>query len=262
MQCLKALLKNYLYQRLTAVSVLLAFLSIIAMVFCCDADTSTQGIPIETLTQSILCRYSSYENLLSFQANLILSQLLLDSSKAKLQEYMQEKEEKEQQLVKIMEAQLTNEETKKNAVTTKVSEQEKLSNDETSSRNTFKKFWNISATERMWLERIVMAEAGGEPYEGQIAVANVVLNRVKAGFGKNIYEVIFQKGQFTPVTNGSIYKVIPSASVKKAVSAALNGVKVVSDDVLYFYNPSIATNFWISETRTFVKKIGNHYFYK
>jgi len=119
-----------------------------------------------------------------------------------------------------------------------------------------------SRTDVEWLERVVMAEAGGEPYEGQVAVANVVLNRVKAHFGANIYEVIFQKGQFTPAANGTIYRVVPTASVKKAVAAALNGKKVVDNDVLYFINPKIATDMTIPKTKTFVTKIGNHCFYK
>lgn len=113
------------------------------------------------------------------------------------------------------------------------------------------------------LEKIVMAEAGGEPYEGQVAVANVVINRVRSkNYPNSVEGVVFQKGQFTPAVRGTIWNFSPSSSVKKAVSEALNGRKVVGDGVCFFLNPKIATDMTIPRTKTKVATIGNHAFYK
>lgn len=113
------------------------------------------------------------------------------------------------------------------------------------------------------LEKIVMAEAGVEPYEGKIAVVNVIFNRIRSSSYPNTIEgVVFQKGQFTPAGNGRIWKMEPSDSVKKAVQEALNGKKVVNDNVLFFLNPDIAKDQTIPKTRTYVKRIGTHSFYK
>lgn len=113
------------------------------------------------------------------------------------------------------------------------------------------------------LERIVMAESGGEPYLGQIAVANVVLNRVKSkSYPSTLKGVVFQKFQFSPVKNGVIRGQSPNESVKKAVAEALNGRMIVSEDTLYFVNPVLATDQTVPRTKTPVKVIGNHTFYK
>lgn len=108
-----------------------------------------------------------------------------------------------------------------------------------------------------------MAEAGAEPYEGKIAVVNVIMNRVAhKSFPNTVTGVIFQKGQFIPAINGTIWKMKPTASVKKAVQEALNGKRAVDKDVLYFLNPELATDHSIPRTKKFVKRIGNHAFYK
>lgn len=113
------------------------------------------------------------------------------------------------------------------------------------------------------LERIVMAESGGEPYLGQIAVANVVLNRVKSkSYPSTLEGVVFQKFQFSPVKNGVIRGQSPNESVKKAVAEALNGRMIVAEDTLYFVNPVLATDQTVPRTKTPVKVIGNHTFYK
>lgn len=113
-----------------------------------------------------------------------------------------------------------------------------------------------------WLARLVHAEAEGEPLQGKIAVANVVLNRVQSKhFPDTIKQVIFQKVnghyQFCPVRNGSIYEE-PSPEAWEAARLALMGRRVVQE-ALYFYNPRLATCCWI-RTRPVVKVIGNHYF--
>ena len=115
-----------------------------------------------------------------------------------------------------------------------------------------------------WLSRIISAESRGEPLEGQIAVGNVVLNRVaSADFPNTIYGVIFDSrwgGQFTPVSNGTIYQE-PAAQSVEAARLCLSGVNVAGES-LYFLAPSLASSHWIMENRTHVVTIGSHWFYK
>lgn len=121
----------------------------------------------------------------------------------------------------------------------------------------------LSSKDRLLLERIVMAEAEGEPYEGKVAVANVVLNRLRsANFPKTIKDVIYQKYQFSPVNNGRFDRVQPNADSVKAVSEALSGHKQVPDDTYYFVSLSLATDDTIERTRTKVVQIGHHTFFK
>lgn len=117
---------------------------------------------------------------------------------------------------------------------------------------------NCTAYEKDLLERLVEAEAGVEPYKGKVAVANVVLNRVKnEQFPDTIYAVIHAKNQFTPVANGTINKVASEDS-KRAVQEALSGVNYVPD-ALYFYDARIATSRWLDGLQT-TNVIGNHTF--
>jgi len=77
---------------------------------------------------------------------------------------------------------------------------------------------------------LVQAEAGSEPYEGKLAVANVVINRVNAGYGSSISEVIYAPGQFSPARNGSLNRILssgPSAECVQAANAALAGTNNV-----------------------------------
>lgn len=117
--------------------------------------------------------------------------------------------------------------------------------------------------ELYWLSRIVSAEAQGEENRGKVAVANVVLKRVESNeFPNTIYGVIFDTNygvQFTPVADGSIYKTPTAASVIAAKRALLG--EDVSQNCLYFLNPTTATNSWIIKNRIFYKRIGNHDFY-
>jgi len=116
-----------------------------------------------------------------------------------------------------------------------------------------------------WLGRIVYAEAGAEPYKGQVAVANVILNRVRSSkFPDTVYGVIFEyyKGipQFSPVADGTIYNT-PSKTAMKAAQDAANGYAPVGD-ALYFFNPDKAVGSWIRNTRTYITTIGGHAFYR
>ena len=115
-----------------------------------------------------------------------------------------------------------------------------------------------------WLSRIISAESAGESLYGQIAVGNVVLNRVRhRQYPNTIYGVIFDRVgglQFTPVALGTIYKT-PSAKSVIAAKICLEGYSI-SDDILFFMNPRIATSNWISKNRPFAFSIGNHDFYR
>ena len=113
-----------------------------------------------------------------------------------------------------------------------------------------------------WLSRIIHAEAKGESAEGQIAVGNVILNRMKSDeFPDTLKGVIFQKNQFSPVGNGMIYDEPTSESVESA-NKVLAGEKVVGDDVLFFYNPNVVGGSSWVWSREVVDTIGNHNFAK
>ncbi len=112
------------------------------------------------------------------------------------------------------------------------------------------------------LARAVNGEARGEIYEGQVAVAAVILNRVNhPSFPNTIAGVIYQPGAFTAVTDGQIDVPISSDStVYKACQDAMNGWDP-SGGAIYYYNPRTATNKWIF-SRPIIKNIGNHTFTK
>ena len=114
-----------------------------------------------------------------------------------------------------------------------------------------------------WLSRIINAEASGESLRGKIAVGNVVINRRDSrSYPNTIYGVIFDRKngtQFSPVAIGTIYKT-PNAESVIAAKICLEGY-TVSDSILFFMNPRIATNNWISKNRPFAFRIGNHNFY-
>ncbi|MDY8022883.1 cell wall hydrolase [Paenibacillus polymyxa] len=121
----------------------------------------------------------------------------------------------------------------------------------------------VSAKELLLLQKIVMAEAEGEPYEGKVAVANVVLNRLRsAPFPDTIQAVIYQKAQFSPVANGRLRRVQPNQDSIRAVTAALNGHKAVPDNTCFFLSLTLAQDLTVHHSRTKVKTIGHHTFYK
>ena len=117
--------------------------------------------------------------------------------------------------------------------------------------------------EVFWLARIIHAESRGEPLLGKIAVGDVVLNRVRSAYYPNtIYGLIFDRKygtQFSPVSFGTIYQK-PTASAVIAAKICLEGYSL-SDEVLFFLNPRIATNNWIVRARPYAFTIGNHDFY-
>ncbi len=110
------------------------------------------------------------------------------------------------------------------------------------------------------LARAINGEARGEPYEGQVAVGAVILNRVKdSRFPNTIAGVIYQSGAFTAVADGQINVPIEEgATVVKAARDALNGWDP-TEGAVYYFNPNTATNKWIW-SRPLIKTIGKHRF--
>ena len=103
------------------------------------------------------------------------------------------------------------------------------------------------------LASLIFCEAGNQPYEGQVAVGAVVMNRVKSGaYPNTISEVIYQSGQFTPAMTGWLDSVRANAgytaSAMQAAEEALAGSSPVGD-CLYF-----STGGW-------GMRIGDHYFH-
>ena len=108
------------------------------------------------------------------------------------------------------------------------------------------------------LARLVHGEARGEPYIGKVAVAAVVLNRVKSAYFPNtISGVIYQAGAFDAVADGQI-NLTPDADSIRAARDALNGWDP-TNGCLYYYNPATATSAWIW-TREVRLAIGAHSF--
>lgn len=117
--------------------------------------------------------------------------------------------------------------------------------------------------EVLWLARMISAEAKGESLIGQIAVGNVIMNRVRSPLYPNtIWGVIFDRRygvQFSPVLNGSVYD-NPTYTATLAARICLEGT-TLSEDALFFVNPEKAPNSWIAKNRVYAYTIGNHDFY-
>lgn len=108
------------------------------------------------------------------------------------------------------------------------------------------------------LARVINAEAYSEPFEGKVAVGNVIINRVQhPKFPNTIKDVVYAPNQFTVVTNGHINRQVRPDSYE-AAREALYGVDR-TQGALYFYNPRVSTSsFWRS--RPVTVEIGNHRF--
>jgi N-acetylmuramoyl-L-alanine amidase len=108
------------------------------------------------------------------------------------------------------------------------------------------------------MSQAVYGEARGEPYVGQVAVAAVILNRVRSSsFPNTVSGVIFQPRAFTAVADGQIW-LTPNDTSLRAVRDAINGWDPTGN-ALYYFNPDTATSAWIW-TRPQIKKIGKHIF--
>lgn len=117
----------------------------------------------------------------------------------------------------------------------------------------FESVFELSDYERWVVECMVMGESGGESYEGQVLVAQCILNAcLKDGLHpsevKNIYKY-------------SGWNENPSGSVKSAVTVVFdNGYKITDEYILYFYAPKLCVSTW-HESQKFVTEVGGHRFF-
>ncbi len=110
------------------------------------------------------------------------------------------------------------------------------------------------------LAKCIYGEARGESYKGQVAVASVILNRVKSSkFPNSIAGVVYQPGAFDVVSDGQI-NLSPNDSALKAAKDAMNGYDPTGG-CIYYYNPAKTTNKWI-RSRPIIVTIGQHVFCK
>ncbi|WP_347548499.1 cell wall hydrolase [Pseudalkalibacillus hwajinpoensis] len=108
------------------------------------------------------------------------------------------------------------------------------------------------------MAHVVHGESRGEAYEGKVAVASVILNRVQSSsFPSSTYGVIYQQNAFTALNDGQ-YWLAPSSSAYRAAKDAYLGWDP-SEGATYYYNPSGVTDEWIY-TRDVIKQIGQHYY--
>ncbi len=119
---------------------------------------------------------------------------------------------------------------------------------------------NSSNNDLNLLAHLIYAEARGEPYSGQVAVAAVVLNRVKSSsFPNTVAGVIYERGAFSVVADGQI-NLEPNQTAISAARDAMNGWDPTYG-AIYYFNPNTATNGWIW-SRPVTVVIGNHRFCK
>lgn len=130
-----------------------------------------------------------------------------------------------------------------------------LSNGTTNSTGGVGKYSSADVT---LLARVIYGEARGESYTGQVAVAAVVLNRIKSSsFPNTVSAVVYQPYAFTAVMDGQI-NYTPNQTAYNAAKAAINGWDPTGG-ALYYYNPKTATSAWIY-SRKVTTTIGNHVF--
>ena len=119
---------------------------------------------------------------------------------------------------------------------------------------------SVSLSSLNLISRFVYAESRGEPYKGQVAVAAVILNRVRdSRFPNTVSGVVYQSGAFSCVSDGQI-NLSPNDTAKKAAQDAMNGWDP-SLGAVYYFNPNTATNKWIW-SRPMTVTIGKHRFCK
>lgn len=117
----------------------------------------------------------------------------------------------------------------------------------------------LSEYEVELLCELVECEAGGESFDGKVAVAQVVLNRINSSSFPNSMEgVVYQSGQFQPAMDGILGSKIPSDDTRAAVNSALQGANIVGD-CLYFWAAYVSQDnpIW---NNGYTYQIGNHVF--
>lgn len=119
---------------------------------------------------------------------------------------------------------------------------------------------NFTKYDKHLIAKTIHAESRGEPFEGQVAVGAVILNRVKSSkFPSTVHGVVYEPYAFTAVIDGQIY-LEPNSTAYKAADLAIKGWDP-SGGALFYFNPNTATSSWIW-SRPQIKKIGNHIFTK
>lgn len=114
--------------------------------------------------------------------------------------------------------------------------------------------------EKHMLAKLVHGEARGETFEGKVAVASVVLNRLESDkFPNTISGIIFESGAFTAVADKQYY-LKPNGDAHRAVDYAIRGWDP-SEGALFYFNPKTATSDWIW-SREQIKQIDKHIFAK
>lgn len=109
----------------------------------------------------------------------------------------------------------------------------------------------LTAEEKKLIADVICMEAGGEPFEGQQAVAEVILNRLKSGrFQSNIYNIIHAPDQFAAVPY--LYQAQPNYTQYKAIEQAQYGPYILPEDVVFYAKFKVNDNYW--------GQIGSHYF--
>lgn len=117
---------------------------------------------------------------------------------------------------------------------------------------------STSSSDELLLARLINGEARGEPYEGQVAVGAVILNRVRdSKFPNSIAGVVYQPGAFTAIVDGQVHAEMAPNSIR-AARDAINGWDP-SSGAMYYFNPDTATSGWIW-SRSLIKIIGKHRF--
>lgn len=115
--------------------------------------------------------------------------------------------------------------------------------------------YNLSEADRELIERVVMAESGNQPQEGQVAVASCIYNTAMAK-GMQPAEVVQVRGQYAEPYAGEV-----TDSVKQAVSVVFDEDKPVAD-VMYFYAPAYGYSAWHESALEYIATIEDHRFFK
>lgn len=120
---------------------------------------------------------------------------------------------------------------------------------------------SLSEESAEMLMKIAMAEAGGEDLTGKALVMNVVVNRIRdKEFPDTVEEVIFQPGQFSPISDGRYYDMVPDEDCHKALYMVVNGWDE-SEGATYF-RTDVNESTWHSEALQKLFTHGNHTFFK
>lgn len=125
----------------------------------------------------------------------------------------------------------------------------------------------MSDEERHWLEKLIEAEAAEEPYDGKVAVATTIANRIDSkAFPDTVMGVIKQNNgnwhQYSPWDDGAIYKRTPSEDTLKAIKEVFDeGNRNLPKETVYFAMKNIAFDNWMGRTRQHITTIHNHAFF-